>query len=513
MPDLTITKHNESYAKIGYESQAVAANLADYFSFFVEGYQFNPKFKYTSWDGKVRLFNKTSNLLPIGLLTMLPSLMRDCGYTTDIDFRQYLTPEVEFTKDELKKYADEFVAYDAEGEQITPYWYQKEAFVTAIQKGRSLLNLPTSAGKSLIQAMISRFYADCICDDKKIVLIIVPTISLVTQMGDDFKEYKAFDRSEIQYIMGGEGKELERDTRVVISTWQSAVKLDREFFDDVGMLICDESHLATGKSLQEICLNRCVNVSWRVGLTGTVKDGKASLLLLRAIFGEIYRPVTTKDLMDEGKISDININVIQLQYPDETRLKFKKLKPTYQTEISWVTENSTRNGFVSSLGRKLASKNENVLILFNYQKHGEAIVEAIVEAGYEKVMLVYGKSDKEVRSSMRGIMESEGGWILVASYGVLSTGVSIKRLHHVVFAHPLKAKVKVLQSIGRGLRKHSDKDNMTLWDIVDDLSVKNTRKNAKNRYSYINYGLKHFSERAQMYITEKFKYTIKKWSL
>lgn len=512
MTDLTFTKLDESYIKVGYTSQAVAANLSDYFSYFAEGYQFNPKFKYTSWDGKVRLFNKTSNKLPIGLLTMLPTFMRSCGYTTDTDFREFMRPAVEFTNDELVEYSESFKAYSGDTE-IEPYWYQKEAFVTAMSSGRSLLNLPTSAGKSLIQAMISRFMVDRVFEDSKVVLIIVPTISLVTQMGDDFRDYRVFNRSEIQYIMGGEGKRVLPGTKVVISTWQSAIKLDPDWFDCVGALICDESHLATGKSLQEICMNYCTAVPWKIGLTGTVKDGKASILLLRAIFGEIYRPVTTKQLQDEGQISGIDINVIQLEYDDETRQKFKKLKPTYQTEIGWITENQTRNGFISSLGRKLASKNDNVLILFNYQKHGEAIVEAIKDAGYEKVMLVYGKSDKEVRSTMRGIMEAEGGWILVASYGVLSTGVSIKRLNHVMFAHPMKAKVKVLQSIGRGLRKHDEKDKMTLWDIVDDLSVKNTRKNAKNKFSYRNYGLLHFGERAQLYIAERFEYKIKKWSL
>lgn len=512
--DVCLTKHNESYAKIEYANISVATNISEYFSYFADNYKFNPKFKYSSWDGKIRMFNKTSGLLPLGLMSMFPAFLEDHGYDADCDPVDLIAPSNKIDSETLRAYAKDFECY-SDDERITPHWYQVDSFVYAMTKQRGILNLPTSAGKSLIQAMISRYYLDEIRDDDKIVMLIVPKIGLISQMGDDFKDYKTFTRDEMQYIMGGEEKEIQRDTKIVISTWQSAINLPPDFYARVGMVICDEAHLAEGKSIQKICLEYCNNVEYKIGLTGSLKDGKSSILLLRGIFAGVFKPTNTSEMIGEGKASKMKIKAIQVEYPDEIRQKFKSLKVKYPVEIKWLEENEKRTKLLANLAVKSVANDDNTLVLFQHQLHGEAIFNAIKELGHEDVVLIHGrvKNIKKIEGTIRERAENSKGMIIVASYTKYSTGVSIKRLQHVILGSPLKSKITIMQSIGRGLRKHKDKEFVTLWDVFDDLSIKNTRKNAKRKYSYLNYGMQHFLSRVSLYIEEKHDYTIKKWKI
>lgn len=512
--DVQLTKVNESYAKVEYSNISVATNISEYFSYFADNYKFNPKFKYSNWDGKIRMFNKTSGLLPLGLMNMFPAFLEDHGYDADIDPLQLIKPSTQVDTDALRAYASGFECY-SDDERITPHWYQVDSFVYAISKMRGILNLPTSAGKSLIQAMISRYYLDELRESDEIVMLIVPKIGLITQMGDDFRDYKTFTRDEMQYIMGGEEKDIKPGTKIVISTWQSAMNLPDSFYDRVGMLICDEAHLAEGKSIQKICLEYCPNVKYKIGLTGSLKDGKSSILLLRGIFAGVFKPTSTSEMIGEGKASKMKIKAIQIEYPDEIRQKFKSLKVKYPVEIKWLQENPKRTALIANLAVKSVKTGDNSLVLFNHQAHGELIYQAIKDLGHEDVVLIHGrvKGIKEIEATVRARAEESEGLIIVASYKKYSTGVSIKRLQHVILGSPLKSKITIMQSIGRGLRKHKDKEFVTLWDVFDDLSIKNTRKNAKRKYSYLNYGMQHFMERVNLYIEEKHDYTIKKWKL
>lgn len=512
--DVSLTKFNESYAKIEYSNVGVATNITEYFSYFADNYKFNPKFKYSDWDGKIRMFNRTSGLLPLGLMSMFDGFLEDHGYESDIDPKTLLKPHREFDEAYLRDYATNFECY-SEGERITPHWYQIDSFVYAIMRGRGIINLPTASGKSLLQAMLCQFYLDHINEDDDIVLLIVPKVGLVSQMGDDFRDYKTFTRPEIQYIMGGEDKDIQSDTKVVISTWQSAINLGPEFYDRVGMIICDEAHLAEGKSIQKICLNYCSHIPYKIGLTGSLKDGKSSILLLRGIFSGVFKPTSTSEMIAEGKASKMKIKAIQIEYPDEIRQKFKKLKVKYPVEVKWLEQNVKRTKLLANLAVKSVKDGSNSLILFQHQEHGNDIYNEILALGHEDVVLIHGgvKNIKKIESTIRARADNSKGLIIVASYKKYSTGISIKRLHNVILGSPLKARITITQSIGRGLRKHADKEFVTLWDIFDDLSIKNTRKNAKRKYSYLNYGMQHFLERVSLYIEEKHDYTIKKWTL
>lgn len=361
---------------------------------------------------------------------------------------------------------------------------------------------------SLIQSLLSKWYLENHKDGGK-VLIIVPTTALVQQMRDDFLDYRLFSHDDIYMIKGGVDRSEAAigNARIVVSTWQSAVKESKEWFDQFGMLEVDECHLATGKSLDGI-IKKMTSCKYKIGLTGSLRDGKANLLQYVGSFGDIFRPVSTAQLMEEGQVTDLNINCLMLEYPQPIRDELKGV--SYQEEMKWLLSNKHRNKFLIKLAYNLsAKKGENTLLLFKNIKHGKLLYEALSKI-HDKVFYVSGETNTDKRTEVKKLAEDIDGAIIVASYGVFSTGISIKKLHNVIFAHPTKSKVINLQSIGRVLRKHGSKVTATLYDIIDNLAIKPKRKNAKKLYTYVNYTMKHGLERIELYNREHFKYKIRK---
>lgn len=492
--DIKVLFQDYSHAKIE-ASNSIIAELRDYFSFEMEGARFNPKFKWGSWDGKIRLMDNNGNL-PIGLVSMLVRYANESEYS--IHVADTFKPVEMLTKHEFTEWLESKEIYSGET-RIDPYWYQKDSVFEAINSQRRTLNLPTSAGKSLIQSLIARWYFE---NMEGKILMIVPTTALVDQMIDDFTDYRLFPRNAMLGIRAG----TKRDSSAVVyvSTWQTAAKMPAEWFKQFGCLMVDECHLATGAQISKIVKNM-THCRFKFGLSGSLKDGKANVLQYIGMFGDIFRPVTTKGLMDEGQVANLKINSIFLRYKDEETIVNKGMD--YQKEIKFITEHKRRNVWVCKLGLKLASKEKNTLILFKNIKHGKLLYEAL-KAKHDKVFYVSGETNTDDRTALKKAAESDNGMIIVASYGVMSTGISIKNLHHVVFAHPIKSKIIVLQSIGRVLRLHGSKDVATLWDIIDDIAVKTKSKTAKKKYTHLNYGMKHGLDRIQRYNSEKFDYHI-----
>jgi superfamily II DNA or RNA helicase len=182
-----------------------------------------------------------------------------------------------------------------------------------------------------------------------------------------------------------------------------------------------------------------------------------------------------------------------LKYPENICKDSKKW--TYQEEIDYIVSNPKRNDFIKNL---VLSLDGNTLVLFQLvEKHGKNLFELIkTHAKNRHVFFVYGGTDVEVRESIRTITEKESNAIIVASYGVYSTGVNIRNLHNIVFASPSKSRIRNLQSIGRGLRIGDNKTKATLFDISDDLRIG----------KHNNYTLNHFIERVKIYDDEKFNY-------
>ena len=216
--------------------------------------------------------------------------------------------------------------------------------------------------------------------------------------------------------------------------------------------------------------------------------------MLQGLFGKIYRVTSTRALQDNDTLAKLSIRRIILEHDEKTRKEFGKQK--YQDEIKHIVEHRKRNSFITNLSLDLKG---NTLILYNYvEKHGKPIYDMIKNKVSEsrKIFFVSGNTPATDREAIRAIVEKQKDSITVASLGTFSTGINIRNLHNIVFASPSKSQIRVLQSIGRGLRKTDDGKDTTLYDIIDDISWKSRK----------NYGILHADERLRIYGREKFNH-------
>ena len=494
--DIEVKYTDTSYVQIQAEA-SIIYELRDYFSFQPPGYQYQTKYKYGGWNGYIYLMDYNGRL-PYGLAYLVSKFAESRGYSIWMDPKIHEKEEI--TRESFDKWLDEHPVYSGD-KQITPHWYQKDSVFHGLENRRGVLNLPTSAGKSLIQALISRWTLEHYTGK---VLIIVPTTGLVTQMIDDFVDYRLFPREMMLGIKAGSAKNS--NAKVYVSTWQSAAKMPPEWFQQFMCLMVDECHLSTGASINNIIktMDQCI---FKFGLSGSLKEGKTNMMQYIGAFGQIFKPVSTSQLMEEGQVTNLKINTIFLRYPEEETKKLKGAE--YATETTYVTSHTKRNTWICKLALKLATqKNENVFVMFRLTKHGKWLYEQLSKV-YDNVVYISGETKIADRDEMKKIAESTKGLIVVGSIGVLSTGISIKNLHHIIFAHPCKSAVIVKQSIGRVLRLHGSKLFAQVWDIVDNLATLAKSKTAKNKYSSLNYSMKHAVERVRIYNEEKFDYAIK----
>ena len=468
---LVVAKTDEVYLTVSAED-SIRKELSEFFKFKVPGANFIPAVRKRFWDGYIRLFNLNTNKIYLGLYDYLKEFCEERnysieGYEKDTDIFTIERYE-EIVKDIPLKLRD----------------YQKEAVAFAAHNQKCILVSPTASGKSLMIYSLIRY--NFLKKNKK-ALVIVPTTSLVEQMTKDFQDYGF--RGDIAKIYGGDKG---ADAPIVVTTWQSMMRLPKDFGNEFGMVIGDEAHLFAAKSLTKI-MESLTEVKYKIGTTGTLQETKTHKLQLEGMFGPAYFVTTSADLMAEGTLAQLDIKALVLAYCDEERKLVSKM--TYQEEMDWIVRNERRNIFINNLVKDL---NGNTLVLFQFvEKHGRPLFDLLNKLD-RKVFFVFGGTDALDREKVREIVEKEKDSIIVASFGTFSTGINIKRLHNVVFASPSKSRIRNLQSIGRGLRKSDDKESVTLYDIADDLSWK------KN----MNYTLNHFSERINIYSTENFNYEI-----
>lgn len=494
---INIVFENYSFARVVCED-SIFFEMREYFSFKADGYQFSPRFKCGGWSGDIFLLGY-DHLLPYGLVTQAIKFAEQNDYKITVD--PLIIERQNISRSEFDAWVNSKDIYSGKN-KITPHWYQSDAVYEGICAKRKILNLPTSAGKSLIQALLSLWYLENYAGK---VLIIVPTTSLVNQMIDDFVDYRLFPREAMLGIRSGTVKDS--NALIYVSTWQSAVKQNKEWFNQFGCVMNDECHLSTGTSIKKI-IESVEHIPFKYGLSGSLRDGKANILQYVGMFGDIFRPVTTKQLMEEGQVCDLQVKAVQLGYSNEDRIAARKF--TYDEEIKFITSHAKRNRTVCTIAKKIADKGENAFVMFRLKAHGQALYNTLLKMhNPEKVHFISGDTDIEIRDQMKVIAEGDTGHIFVASYGVFSTGVSIKNLHHIIFAHPVKSKVTVLQTIGRVLRKHASKSIATVWDIIDDLGIINVH----GKYTKKNYALGHAIERIERYVAERFNYTLHKISL
>ena len=482
-----ISKLNEVYLKIECDNPGICYELVQYFTFEVPGHKFMPAYRNKMWDGKIRLFSDKTGKIYVGLLDYIKEFCdrNEIGYDIDDD--------VDDTKNVDKNNVEDFIKSlkpKSKGKDLTLRDYQSEAIWYGISKNRGMLISPTASGKSLIIYALIRYY-NLLLKDKKI-LILVPTTSLVEQMYSDFIDY-GWDDKYLHRIY--QGHEKDTDKPVIISTWQSLYKLDKKYFENFGCVVGDEAHLFKSKSLTTI-MTKLINCKYRFGMTGTLDGTQTHRLVLEGLFGKVKKVTTTKELIDKDTLASLKIKCIVLKHKEEDCKAVKDLK--YSEEIQYIVSHKTRNDFISRLCDNLSG---NTLCLYQLvEKHGLVLYNLMKDFN-RKVFFIHGGVDTEDREKIRAITEKETNAIIIASYGTFSTGINIRNLHNVVFASPSKSRIRVLQSIGRGLRK-SDKGDIytTLLDIADDFSYKDRK----------NFTLNHFLERINIYNEEQFEYQIDK---
>jgi len=487
MERIVVGKLNESFLQVSCEA-STERELSEHFCFYVPGYKFMPAYKNRMWDGKIRLFDYRKKTIYCGLFNYLKEFAEQRGYSLVTDYR----PTGKENVDDLVSR----LPLAAAGAPIRPRGYQLAGVKHALANHKSLLLSPTASGKSLMIYLAIRHFLEN--NKNQNVLIVVPTTSLVEQMYSDFGDYSSTDSWNVadncHRIYSGKEK-INLNHRVIITTWQSVYKMPTPWFKDYGMVIGDEAHNFKAKSLTAI-MEKCVNAKYRIGTTGTLDGTQTHQLVLEGLFGPVYKVTTTKDLMDADDLAQLEIRILLLKYNDEYCKAVSKMK--YQDELDFIVRYGPRNEFISDLATKI---NGNTLVLFQYvEKHGKPLHDILKKKVDKdrKLFYVSGETDVDTRENIRAITEREDNAIIVASLGTFSTGINIKKLHNIIFASPSKSQIRVLQSIGRGLRKSGDGINTIIYDIADDLHWK-TQKN---------YTLNHAGERISIYSKEKFEYNI-----
>ena len=494
MDTLILTKKNEVFVTIECDP-GIEMELSEHFCFYVPGYKFMPAYKNRMWDGKIRLFDTRKKTLYCGLIKYLREFCESRDYSIIYeDSPRYGTLESALSPDINGLLGS--ISLSVNGWEITPRQYQLDALSVMLSQQRALMLSPTASGKSLMIYLAVRYHLQYSMNK---VLIIVPTTSLVEQMYSDFADYSGTDSTfnaeeECHKIYSGREK-FGVEKRVIITTWQSIFKLPGSWFLDYGMVIGDEAHTFKAKSLTSI-LEKCTEANYRIGTTGTLDGTQTHQLVLEGLFGPVHKVITTKELMDQNDLSQLNIDVLILKYKDE--ICKEVIKKKYQEEIDFIVRYEARNKFISNLA---LDQKGNTLVLFQFvEKHGKPLHDLLKTKVTEnrKLFYVSGETDVDTREEIRAITEKESNAIIVASIGTFSTGINIKRLHNIIFASPSKSQIRVLQSIGRGLRKSGDGIDTKVYDIVDDLHWKSQK----------NYTLNHAAERIKIYSRERFNYKL-----
>jgi len=483
METIRVRKLNHSIIHLECE-RSVGAELREFFSFYVPGYKFMPAYRNRMWDGKIRLYNQTTGQIPAGLFPQVLSFAELREYELEIEETEYGNPN------EGNKINPEFMMKFIDALKL-PFKirdYQFDAVCTGIQRKNAILLSPTGSGKSLIIYALMRYLISSFEQD---VLVIVPTTSLVEQMYNDFKTYGYDVEKYCHRIYSGKDKNTTK--RIIISTWQSIYRFQPDWFSRFGAVFGDECHGFKSKSLTTI-MNKCVEAEYRFGTTGTLDGALTHELVLQGLFGKVYRVTSTRELQDNDTLAKLNIRRIVLDYNDIIKKDFGK--KTYQEEIEFIVTYQKRNTFIKNLTLDLKG---NTLVLYNYvEKHDKPLYNMIKDDVEEsrKTFFVSGETAATDREAIRAIVEKQKNSITVASLGTFSTGINIRNLHNIVFASPSKSQIRVLQSIGRGLRKTDDGKDTTLYDIIDDISWKSRK----------NYGILHADERLRIYGREKFNH-------
>ena len=415
--------------------------------------RYMPQYKLGRWDGTVGFFGLGGNGYVNHLDVVLKTLM-DNGYEVDDieDLRQ--KHDLTFNSIDKDYWAGKTwpKGHPSEGEPIVLRDYQVETINKFLESPQCLQEVATGAGKTIITATLSH-----LCEKLGRTLVIVPNKSLVTQTEEDYVNV-GLDVG----VYFGDRKELNKTH--TICTWQSLNVLDKksknyddaytlaDFLEGVETIIIDEVHQAKAEVLKKLLTQNLKNAPVRWGLTGTIPKEQFEFQSILASIGPVINQISAKELQDKGVLSACHVNVVQL-------VDLKEYKG-YQEELKYLVSNPDRVEYLGKLCNKIKEEG-NTLILVDRISAGNLLQELIPDS-------VFIKGDVKVKDRKEQYDEVKDAdkKVIIATYGVAAVGINIPRIFNLVLIEPGKSFVRVIQSIGRGIRKAEDKDFVQIWDIT-----------------------------------------------
>lgn len=442
-----------------------------------------PAYKLGRWDGCVSFFTLGGSSYFNLLDKILPTIV-DEGYTIEIND---LRPSQNFNFAEVTEDIHSQTiwpkGHPKASEPVMLRDYQVEAINQFLKNPQCIQEIATGAGKTVLTATLSRSV-----QDYGRSLVIVPNKDLVRQTAEDY-ELLGLDVG----VYFGDKKELGKTHTIV--TWQSLNSLQKryregdsplsleEFGQDLVAIIVDEVHQAKADVLKQLLTGPFAGVPIRWGLTGTIPKQDFEQIGLVACLGPVINKIAAKDLQDLGVLANCQVNIMQFQDTVEYR--------SYQEELTYLTTNEKRIDHISNFIKRL-SESGNTLVLVDRVKCGEMIVERVPDSNF-----VSGAMKTNDRKEQYDEVKTAFNKVIVATYGVAAVGINIPRIFNLVLIEPGKSFVRVIQSIGRGIRKAEDKDHVEIWDITS--SAKFSKRHMVTRKKY-------YEEAGYPFRTEKVKF-------
>jgi superfamily II DNA or RNA helicase len=437
-----------------------------------------PAYKLGRWDGTVRFCDVGGRTFLNLLDDVLPVIIAQ-GYEIVIDDRR---ENEEMTFEHVTENFWEGVTWPEDhinaGEPILLRDYQVDVINQFISAPQCLQEIATGAGKTIMTATMSK-----IVEKYGRSIIIVPNKDLVRQTEEDYSNC-GLDVG----VYFGDKKDFGKTH--TICTWQSLNSLLKktkkgednimDFIEDVCCVIVDETHQAKADVLKDLLTSVFANVPIRWGLTGTIPKSDWESASLRSSIGEVINKLSAKELQDQGVLANCHVNIVQTQ---ET-----VSYPNYQNEMTFLLEDKKRIEYVAEMIKGI-SETGNTLVLTNRIKNGEALQELISGAEF-----VQGSMKVADRKDAYNEINEGTNTITIATYGVAAVGINIPRIFNLVLLEPGKSFVRVIQSIGRGVRMAKDKDFVQIWDVT----------------SRCKFSKRHLTERKKYYKDASYPFTIDK---
>lgn len=443
--------------------------------YFLPHARYSPAFKLGRWDG-TQSFCTLGGRTYLNLLDKILPILEENGYEFEIDDQR---SKYEFNLDQIDENFLRHITWPEghrmAGEPIILRDYQVTAINDCINNLQGISIAPTSAGKTLITASLSM-----LAEKYGRTIVIVPNKNLVQQTEEDYRNI-GLDVG----VLYGDRKEYNRTH--TICTWQSLNVLDKKskdaldddqlevFLDNLVAVICDEVHMVKNAGvLHTLLTTTFANIPIRWGLTGTIPEEEYNQVSLFSAIGPQIGALTAKELQDAGHLAQCHVNILQTQ---ET-MGYNN----YQEELKYLVTNKERLQWLASRVEQI-SKSGNTLVLIDRIETGEKLSEFLPDATF-----ISGKMKATKRKEHYKEINFENNSIMIATYGTTSTGISINRIFNLVLVEPGKSFVRVIQSIGRGLRKADDKDSVQIYDVASKCKFSNRHLlKRKKFYSEVQY--------------------------